>query len=151
MAKFKSGNRKELINWRIRLNHVIENKPCKLPESQFDMVEMLLGGKVLQYWQHFKSQVMGLPILGVLDKDEEESSGKDKDDKEKEKKDNGLSSASAVAPAGITKETYRSSMCKFMCYYFVNHQFAARTQKHYLWNYLQKPKDLGIWHVVAWL
>ena len=66
-----------MINWRIRLNHVIENKPCKLPESQFDMVEMLLGGKVLQHWHQFKSQVTGLPILGVLDKDEEESSEED--------------------------------------------------------------------------
>eukprot|EP00957_Ditylum_brightwellii_P180571 13755070-Ditylum_brightwellii.AAC.1 len=149
VAKFKSGNPKELINWRIRWNHVIQNKLCKLPESRFDMVEMLLGGKVLQYWQQFKSQATGLPILGVLDEDEEESSEEDKDGKEKEKKDKGQSSASVVAPADITKETYNSSMRKFMCYYFVNHQFAVRTQKHYLWNYLQKPKDQGIWHVVA--
>eukprot|EP00957_Ditylum_brightwellii_P129697 9893321-Ditylum_brightwellii.AAC.1 len=28
-----NGNPKELINWRIQLNHVIQNKPCKLPES----------------------------------------------------------------------------------------------------------------------
>eukprot|EP00957_Ditylum_brightwellii_P084945 6459468-Ditylum_brightwellii.AAC.1 len=115
------------------------------------MVEMLLRGKVLQHWQQFKSQATGLPTLRVLDKDKDESSGEDKDDKEKEKKDRGQSSASAVAPAGITKETYSSSMCKFMRYCFVNHQFVARTQKHYIWNYLQKQKDLGIWHVVAWL
>ena len=108
-------------------------------------------GKVLQHWHQFTSQATGLPILGVLDKDEEESSEEDEDDKEKEKKDQGQSSASAVSPAGITKETYSSSMHKFMRYYFVNHQFAARTQKHYLRNYLQKPKDLGIQHVVAWL
>eukprot|EP00957_Ditylum_brightwellii_P107952 8234713-Ditylum_brightwellii.AAC.1 len=38
-----------------------------------------------------------------------------------------------------------------MRHYFVNHQFAARIQKHYLWNYLRKPKDLGIRHVVAQL
>eukprot|EP00957_Ditylum_brightwellii_P203225 15333757-Ditylum_brightwellii.AAC.1 len=30
-------------------------------------------------------------------------------------------------------------------------QYAARTQKHYLWKYLCKLKELGIWHVVAWL
>eukprot|EP00957_Ditylum_brightwellii_P055750 4224324-Ditylum_brightwellii.AAC.1 len=88
-AKFKSGNPEELINWRIWLNHVIQNKLCKLLESRFDMVEMLLGGKMLQHWQQFKSQVMGLPILGVLDEEDEESSGEDGDDKEKEKKDKG--------------------------------------------------------------
>eukprot|EP00957_Ditylum_brightwellii_P158426 12058381-Ditylum_brightwellii.AAC.1 len=115
------------------------------------MVEILLGGKALQHWRQFKSKATALPILGVLDKDEEESSEEDNDDKEKEKKDKGQSSASAVPPAGITKETYSSSMRKFMCYYIVNHQFAARTQKHYLQNYLQKPKDLEIWHMVAWL
>eukprot|EP00957_Ditylum_brightwellii_P085520 6504890-Ditylum_brightwellii.AAC.1 len=72
------------------------------------MVEMLLWGKVLQHWQKFKSQATGLPILGNLDKDEEESSKEGKDDKEKEKTDKGQSSASAVAPTGITKETYSS-------------------------------------------
>eukprot|EP00957_Ditylum_brightwellii_P086629 6591355-Ditylum_brightwellii.AAC.1 len=56
------------------------------------------------------SQATGLSILGVLDKDEEESSGEDEDDKEKEKKDENQSSASVVAPAGITKDTYNSSM-----------------------------------------
>eukprot|EP00957_Ditylum_brightwellii_P052567 3985811-Ditylum_brightwellii.AAC.2 len=39
---------------------------------------MLLGGKVLQHWQQFKSQAMGLPILGVLNEDEEESSGEER-------------------------------------------------------------------------
>eukprot|EP00957_Ditylum_brightwellii_P128112 9771556-Ditylum_brightwellii.AAC.1 len=115
------------------------------------MVEMLLGGKVLQHWQQFKSQATDLLILGGLDEDEEESSGEEKDYKEKEKKDKGQSSVSVVTPAGIAKETYSSIMRKFMHFYFVNHQFAARTQKHYLWNYLQKLKDLGIWHVVAQL
>eukprot|EP00957_Ditylum_brightwellii_P152987 11645108-Ditylum_brightwellii.AAC.1 len=67
-----------------------------------------LGAKVLQHWLQFKSQVTGLPILGVLDKDEEESSEEDKDDKEKEKKDKEQSSASAVPPDGITKKTYSS-------------------------------------------
>eukprot|EP00957_Ditylum_brightwellii_P141663 10792022-Ditylum_brightwellii.AAC.1 len=32
-------------------------------------------------------------------------------------------------------------------YYFVNPQYAARMQKHYLQNYLRKPKDLEIRHV----
>eukprot|EP00957_Ditylum_brightwellii_P071327 5422032-Ditylum_brightwellii.AAC.1 len=91
VAKFKSGNPKELINWRIWLNHVIQNKLCKLPESWFDM-----------------SQAKGLPILGVLGEDEEESSGEDKDDKEKGKKDERQISASVVTLAGITKETYSS-------------------------------------------
>eukprot|EP00957_Ditylum_brightwellii_P099689 7593964-Ditylum_brightwellii.AAC.1 len=50
VANFKSGNPEELINWRIRLNHVIRNKLCTSPESRFDMVEMLLGGKALQHW-----------------------------------------------------------------------------------------------------
>eukprot|EP00957_Ditylum_brightwellii_P091245 6946912-Ditylum_brightwellii.AAC.2 len=100
------------------------------------MVEMLLRDKALQHWGQFKSPAMGLPILGVIDEDEEESSGEDKDDKEKGKNDKGQSSASAGTPAGITKETYSSSMRKFMHSYFVNHQFAARTQNHYLWNYL---------------
>eukprot|EP00957_Ditylum_brightwellii_P096988 7385860-Ditylum_brightwellii.AAC.1 len=70
------------------------------------------------HWQQFKSQAIGLPILGVLDEDEEKSSGEDKDGREKEKKDEGQSSASAVTPAGITKDTYSSSMRKFMLYYF---------------------------------
>eukprot|EP00957_Ditylum_brightwellii_P170396 12970585-Ditylum_brightwellii.AAC.1 len=47
--QFKSGNLEELINWRTQLNHVIQNKPYKSPESLFEMVEMLLGGKALQY------------------------------------------------------------------------------------------------------
>eukprot|EP00957_Ditylum_brightwellii_P038356 2899524-Ditylum_brightwellii.AAC.1 len=93
VAKFKLGNPEELINWRIQLNHAICNKPCKLSESQFYMVEMLLGGKALQHWCQFKSQVT------------EESSGKDEDDKEKGGKDEGQSSASAVTPVGITKDT----------------------------------------------
>eukprot|EP00957_Ditylum_brightwellii_P165178 12576271-Ditylum_brightwellii.AAC.1 len=76
------------------------------------MVEMLLGGKALQHWCQFKSQAMGLSILRVLDEDEEESSGEDKDDEEKGKKDKGQSSASAVTPTGITKDTYSSICCK---------------------------------------
>eukprot|EP00957_Ditylum_brightwellii_P131206 10007223-Ditylum_brightwellii.AAC.1 len=72
----------------------------------------------LQHWQQFKSQATDLLILGVLDEYKEESSGEDKGDKEKEKKDEGQSSASVVAPAGITKEIYSSSMRKFMRYYF---------------------------------
>eukprot|EP00957_Ditylum_brightwellii_P035703 2707231-Ditylum_brightwellii.AAC.1 len=86
VAKFKSGNPEELINWRIQLNHAIQNKPSKSPESQFDMVEMLLGGEALQHWQQFKSQATGLPILGVLDEEDDKSSGEDKDDKEKGKR-----------------------------------------------------------------
>eukprot|EP00957_Ditylum_brightwellii_P073746 5604673-Ditylum_brightwellii.AAC.1 len=86
VAKFKLGNPEELINWRIQLNHTIWNKPCKLPESWFNMVEMLLGGEVLQHWRQFKSQTMGLPILGVLDGNDKESSGEDKDDEEKRKR-----------------------------------------------------------------
>eukprot|EP00957_Ditylum_brightwellii_P135905 10366177-Ditylum_brightwellii.AAC.2 len=50
------------------------------------MVEILIGGEVLQHWQQFKSQATGLPMLGVLNEDEEESSGEDKDDKEKGKR-----------------------------------------------------------------
>eukprot|EP00957_Ditylum_brightwellii_P206538 15348908-Ditylum_brightwellii.AAC.1 len=49
------------------------------------MVEMLLGGKMLQHWRQFKSQAMGLPFLGVLDGDDKESSREDKDNKEKRK------------------------------------------------------------------
>eukprot|EP00957_Ditylum_brightwellii_P128784 9823976-Ditylum_brightwellii.AAC.1 len=115
------------------------------------MVEKLLGSKVLQHWHQLNSQATGLPIWGILDKNEEESSDEDKDGEEKKKNDEGQSSASAVPPAGITKETYSSSMRKFIHYYFVNHQFVARTQKHYLWIYFQKQKDLGIRHMVAWL
>eukprot|EP00957_Ditylum_brightwellii_P026518 2006405-Ditylum_brightwellii.AAC.1 len=96
---------------------------------------MLLGGKVLQHWQQFKSQAMGLPMLGVFDEDDKESSKADKDGEEKKKKDKGQSSTNVGTPAGIAKDTYSFSMHKFMHYYFVNHQFAARTQKHYLWNY----------------
>eukprot|EP00957_Ditylum_brightwellii_P079948 6080487-Ditylum_brightwellii.AAC.1 len=103
------GNPEKLINWRIWLNHVIQDKVCKSPESQFDMMEMLLGGKVLQHWHQFKSQVMGLPILGVLDEDEDESSGEEEDnDKEKKKKEEGQSSASVANPARLTKDTYSS-------------------------------------------
>eukprot|EP00957_Ditylum_brightwellii_P020520 1547136-Ditylum_brightwellii.AAC.1 len=50
VVKFKLGIPEELFNWRIWLNYVIWNKPCKLPESWFDMVEMLLGGNALQHW-----------------------------------------------------------------------------------------------------
>eukprot|EP00957_Ditylum_brightwellii_P096563 7354510-Ditylum_brightwellii.AAC.1 len=90
----------------------------------------------------------GLHVLGVLDEDEEESSGEEKEnDKEKKKKDKGQSSASMATPARLTKDTCSLIMCKFMRYYFINHQYAARTQKHYL----QKPKELGIQHVVAQL
>eukprot|EP00957_Ditylum_brightwellii_P165701 12614712-Ditylum_brightwellii.AAC.1 len=79
------------------------------------------------------------------------SEEEEEDDEKKKKKDKGQSPASAATPAGLTKDTYSSSMRKFMCYYFINHQYAARTQKHYLQNYLWNPKELGIWHLVAWL
>eukprot|EP00957_Ditylum_brightwellii_P177554 13524322-Ditylum_brightwellii.AAC.1 len=88
-AKFKSRDPEELINWRIRLNHVIRNKPCKSPESWFDMVKTLLGGKVLQHQQQFKSQAMGLPGSKVFDENNKNSSREDKDDEEKKKKDKG--------------------------------------------------------------
>eukprot|EP00957_Ditylum_brightwellii_P119778 9138490-Ditylum_brightwellii.AAC.1 len=81
MAKFKLGSPEELINWRILLNHVIQNKPCKDAKSCFDMVEMLLGGEALQHWRQFKYQAMGLPILGVLD--EREESSEEEEDKER--------------------------------------------------------------------
>eukprot|EP00957_Ditylum_brightwellii_P111909 8534121-Ditylum_brightwellii.AAC.2 len=133
ITKFKMGNPEELINWRIQLNHAIWNKLCKSPESRFNMVEMLLGGKALQHWRKFKSQMMSVPILGVLDdEDEENSREEEEDDKEKKKKKEGHSSASAATQVGLTKGTYRSSMHKFMRYYFINPQYAARTQKHYL-------------------
>eukprot|EP00957_Ditylum_brightwellii_P104458 7957680-Ditylum_brightwellii.AAC.1 len=113
------------------------------------MVEMLLGGEALQHWCQFKSQVTGLPILGVLGGNDKESSREDEYDKEKrkKKKDKRQSSTSVGTPVGITKDTHSASMHKFMCYYFVNHQIAVRSQKHYLQNYLQKPKDLefGTW------
>eukprot|EP00957_Ditylum_brightwellii_P136726 10426515-Ditylum_brightwellii.AAC.2 len=57
-----------------------------MPESQFDMVEMLLGGKALQHWQQFKSQAMGLPMLGVLDEDEESSEEEEENDKAEKKR-----------------------------------------------------------------
>eukprot|EP00957_Ditylum_brightwellii_P049362 3744970-Ditylum_brightwellii.AAC.1 len=79
---------------------------------------------------------MGLPILGVLNGKEENV---EEEDREQEATD-------AKEP---TLENYKSCMRKFIRYYFVNPQYAARTQKHYLQNYLQKPKDLGIRHVVA--
>ena len=77
--------------------------------------------------------------VGVLDEDDEESIGKDEDDEddeEKKEKDEGQSSTSMGTPAGITKDNCSYSMHKFMCYYFVNYQFAARTQNHYPWNYV---------------
>eukprot|EP00957_Ditylum_brightwellii_P173310 13194228-Ditylum_brightwellii.AAC.1 len=73
IAKFKLRSPEKLIHWRIRLNHIIQNKPCKDVESCFHMVEMLLGSKALQHWRQFKPQAMGLPILGVLDENEESS------------------------------------------------------------------------------
>eukprot|EP00957_Ditylum_brightwellii_P095637 7286104-Ditylum_brightwellii.AAC.1 len=82
---------------------------------------------------------MGLPILGVLDGEEENT--EDKDEKQE--------ATNAKEPTGVTLDTYKSCMRKFMRYYFGNHQYAVRTQKHYLRNYLQKLKDLGIRHVVA--
>eukprot|EP00957_Ditylum_brightwellii_P194823 14840616-Ditylum_brightwellii.AAC.1 len=59
-------------------------------------------------------------MLGVLDEDDKESSEEDKDDKEKGKR---------------TRDRVL--------------QFAVRTQNHHLWNYLQKPKELGIQHMAA--
>eukprot|EP00957_Ditylum_brightwellii_P064342 4883024-Ditylum_brightwellii.AAC.1 len=85
VAMFELGNPEELINWRIQLNHDIWNKLCKSPESQFDTVEMLLGGKALQHWQQFKPHTADLPILGTLDEDDNKSSGEDKDDEEEKK------------------------------------------------------------------
>eukprot|EP00957_Ditylum_brightwellii_P159329 12127928-Ditylum_brightwellii.AAC.1 len=61
------------------------------------MVEMLLGGKTLQHWQDFKSQVTGLPILGVLGVEEENTEDKD------EKKE----TTSAKEPTGVTLDTYK--------------------------------------------
>eukprot|EP00957_Ditylum_brightwellii_P034351 2606290-Ditylum_brightwellii.AAC.1 len=113
------------------------------------MVEMLLGGKALQHWQQFKSQAMGLPILGVLDECEESSKQEEENDKAEKKKEQGQSSTRVMSPAGLTQDTYKLSMRKFMCYYFVSHQYEARTQKQSLRNYLCKPKELGIQHVVA--
>eukprot|EP00957_Ditylum_brightwellii_P161876 12324645-Ditylum_brightwellii.AAC.1 len=42
-----------------------------------------------------------------------------------------------ATPAGLTKDTIV--------------QYTVRIQKHYLQNYLRKPKEFGIWHVVAQL
>eukprot|EP00957_Ditylum_brightwellii_P112807 8600564-Ditylum_brightwellii.AAC.1 len=42
-VKFKSGNPKELINWRFQLNHIIRIKLYKLLESWFVMVKCCLG------------------------------------------------------------------------------------------------------------
>eukprot|EP00957_Ditylum_brightwellii_P043010 3258041-Ditylum_brightwellii.AAC.1 len=50
-------NPEELINWRIWLNHVIQNKQCKSPESHFDMVQMLLGGK--EFLMRMTKRVVG--------------------------------------------------------------------------------------------
>eukprot|EP00957_Ditylum_brightwellii_P065654 4979477-Ditylum_brightwellii.AAC.1 len=120
----------------IQLNHVILNNLCKPPESWFDMVEVLLGGKALHHWQQFKPQVMNLLILDVFNEDDKDSNGEEEYDKEKKKKDEGQSFTSAGTSAVISRDTYSSSVCKFMHYYFVNHQFDAKTQKHYLWSYL---------------
>eukprot|EP00957_Ditylum_brightwellii_P003420 259356-Ditylum_brightwellii.AAC.1 len=38
MTEFKMGNLEEFINWKIWLNHIIQNKPYKMPDSQFDMM-----------------------------------------------------------------------------------------------------------------
>eukprot|EP00957_Ditylum_brightwellii_P060284 4578474-Ditylum_brightwellii.AAC.1 len=62
------------------------------------MVEMLLGGKALQHWQEFKSQVTGLPILGVLNRDEENT--EDEDSKQE--------ATDAKEPMGPTLENYKS-------------------------------------------
>eukprot|EP00957_Ditylum_brightwellii_P005647 431105-Ditylum_brightwellii.AAC.1 len=64
MAKSKHGNQEELINWQIRFDQIFQNKVCKFPEIQFDMVEILFGDNPLQYWRQFKSQSTSLPILG---------------------------------------------------------------------------------------
>eukprot|EP00957_Ditylum_brightwellii_P187530 14281313-Ditylum_brightwellii.AAC.1 len=72
------------------------------------MVEMLLGGKSLQHWQQFKSQAMGLLILGVLDEDEESSKEEEESDKGEKEKKQGQSFTSATSPAGLTQDTYNS-------------------------------------------
>eukprot|EP00957_Ditylum_brightwellii_P099166 7553083-Ditylum_brightwellii.AAC.1 len=64
------------------------------------MVEMLLGGKALQHWQEFKSQVTGLPILGVLDGDEENTKDKDREQE----------ATNAKESTGLTLENYKSCM-----------------------------------------
>eukprot|EP00957_Ditylum_brightwellii_P029404 2222781-Ditylum_brightwellii.AAC.1 len=60
------------------------------------MVEMLLGGKALQHWWDFKSQVTGLPILGVLDGEEENTEDKDREQEAMDAKE----------PTGPTLENY---------------------------------------------
>eukprot|EP00957_Ditylum_brightwellii_P201904 15327735-Ditylum_brightwellii.AAC.1 len=108
IARFKMGNLEELINWRVWLNCFIWNKLCKTLESHFDMLEMLLGGKVLQHWQQFMFQVTGLPILGVLDENKESSNEEEENNKAEKKKELGQSSTSATSPAGLMQDTYKS-------------------------------------------
>eukprot|EP00957_Ditylum_brightwellii_P093898 7150560-Ditylum_brightwellii.AAC.1 len=62
-----------------------------------------------------------------------------------------VQAGAAPTPTGIMNDTFKSTMDKFMHYHFTNHQFTPQTQNHYLPNYLWKPKDLGICHVVAHL
>eukprot|EP00957_Ditylum_brightwellii_P185178 14102177-Ditylum_brightwellii.AAC.1 len=79
-----------------------------MPVSQFDMVEMLFGGKALQHWQQFKPQVMSLPMLGILDDDEESSKEEEENYKAEKKKEQGKSYTGATCPAGLMQETYKS-------------------------------------------
>eukprot|EP00957_Ditylum_brightwellii_P030877 2339655-Ditylum_brightwellii.AAC.1 len=79
ITKFKIGNPEEFINWRIQLNYIIQNKPCKTPESQFAMVEMLLG-----------------------DEDEESSKEEEENNEGEKKKEQGQSSTIATSATGLT-------------------------------------------------
>eukprot|EP00957_Ditylum_brightwellii_P142317 10842852-Ditylum_brightwellii.AAC.1 len=45
IMKINMGSPEELINWRIRLNHVIKNKLCKISERQLIWWKCCLGAR----------------------------------------------------------------------------------------------------------
>eukprot|EP00957_Ditylum_brightwellii_P085893 6534250-Ditylum_brightwellii.AAC.1 len=91
-------NSTSMIFWQIWLNHITLNKPYKIPESTFDMKEMMLEGNILQQWRQLRSHTTGLPIMGVVNgEDNSGEEGKSKESGDKE-------------PVGITCATYKGAM-----------------------------------------
>ena len=46
----------DVLYWRAELNLIIKAKPCKTPNSKFDIVEILLEGDAFMHWKEFARQ-----------------------------------------------------------------------------------------------
>ena len=106
----------DVLYWRTELNLIIKAKPCKTPNSKFDIAEILLEGDALMHWKEFARQ---------------ETEARTND---------GMGQQGA--PLGRTNGTFASTLRKCTAFYFPKK--AARLQKTYMRNYLQKPYKLSV-------